>query len=436
MSASLAARHAITYETEALVSRLDRVQPFALQTPMVIAAALSPEAQIAIERFLARGRRELRGMARKFLKSLEAPTQRPEEMQQQFVVLRLVFNRAFNQFDIFADALSQRAQHDFGIWIGGLDALAEDALRLPQPYYQPPPIITYLDRGMGAAIRRARTRLPGGGFNPVAIIRIPRERMVGSGIGASLVHEVGHQAAALLDLLQSLRGALHDRQRRDPGNAKLWRLWERWISEIAADFWSVGKLGIASTLGLMQVVALPRAFVFRIHPTDPHPFPWIRVKVSCAIGHALFPDVQWGELATLWSSYYPLDASTPAVVRALDAHTSTLAEMLASHCPPSLRGLSLREALQAQERTPQRLRGLFRSWSDDITAMAVAPPTLAIAALGQAKFEGQLSPAEEGDLHAKLLQAWALAGAVSVSSRPPHPALVRSTIEAKEITYG
>ncbi len=48
----------------------------------------------------------------------------------------------------------------------------------------------------GAAIRRARTRLPGGGDNPVAIIRVPRERMVGSGIASSLVHEVGHQAAA------------------------------------------------------------------------------------------------------------------------------------------------------------------------------------------------------------------------------------------------
>ena len=436
VSASLAARDAIRYETEALVSRLDRVQPFALQTPMVIAAALSPEAQVAIERFLARGRRELRGMARRFLQSLTATTQSPEVIQQRFVVLRLVFNRAFNQFDIFADALSQRAQHDFGIWIGGLDALAEDALRLPKSYYEPPPIVTYLDRGMGAAIRRARTRLPGGGFNPVAIIRVPRERMVGSGIGASLVHEVGHQAAALLDLLKSLRSELHDLQRREPGNAEIWQLWERWISEIAADFWSVAKLGIASTLGLMQVVSLPRTFVFRIHPTDPHPFPWIRVKVSCAIGRALFPDTQWDELAALWNGYYPLDASTPAMVGVLDAHASAFAEMLASHRPPSLRGLSLREALQPQERTPQRLRNLYQAWSDDITTMAVAPPTLAMAVLGQAKFDGQLSPADDGDLHAKLLQAWALAGAMSVASRPPNPALVRSTIETKEMTYG
>ena len=37
------------------------------------------------------------------------------------------------------------------------------------------------------------------------MIRIPRERMIGYGIASSLVHEVGHQGAALLGLVESLR---------------------------------------------------------------------------------------------------------------------------------------------------------------------------------------------------------------------------------------
>ena len=80
------------------------------------------------------------------------------------------------------------------------DALASRATTSTQP-----PVVCYLARGPGAAIRRARTRLPGGGQNPVAIIRVPRERMIGHGIASSLVHEVGHQGAALLDLVESLR---------------------------------------------------------------------------------------------------------------------------------------------------------------------------------------------------------------------------------------
>jgi hypothetical protein len=424
MAASPEVRSAIAFEVEALLTRLDRIRPFAMQTPMVLAAALTPEAQLAIEQYLARGRRQLRGLAHAFLRRLKQPEPvEASELQRRFVILRLVFTRAFNQFDIFADALSQRAQHDFGIWIGGLDAVAEDALVLPGNFYQSPPVITYLDRGMGAAIRRARTRLPGGGSNPVSLIRLPRERMVGGGIGSSLVHEVGHQAAALLGLIPSLRAALHERQRLEPTRAPLWRLWERWISEITADLWSVGRLGIGSTLGLMQVVALPRAFVFRLHPSDPHPFPWIRVIASCAIGRVLFPDPQWRRLAARWGELYPLGSDAPAQAAALAAHAPEFAEVLASHRPAALRGLSLREVLRVHERSPRRLRSLWRDWSQDSAPIAVAPPTLAFAVLGQARADGRLRPAEDGALHARLLQAWALTGAISVASRPPPAAL-------------
>ena len=242
--------------------------------------------------------------------------------------------------------------------------------------------------------------------------------MVGGGVGSSLIHEVGHQAAALLNLMPSLREALHERQRREPTRAALWVLWERWISEIAADFWSVARIGIGSTLGLMQVVALPRAFVFRIHPTDPHPFPWIRVIASCAIGNALYPDPQWQRLAALWTELYPLGPEAPAEASDLAAHAAELAELLASHSPASLRGMTMREALGVRARTPQELRRLWAAWSHDEAGIAAVPPTLALAVLGQARSDGRLLPAKDGMLHGKLLQAWALAGAVSVASRP------------------
>jgi hypothetical protein len=69
-------------------------------------------------------------------------------------------------------------------------------------------------------------------------VRIPRERMVGAGIASSLVHEVGHQGAALLELNTTLRNALHARHATRRNDAIAWGLWERWISEIIADLWS------------------------------------------------------------------------------------------------------------------------------------------------------------------------------------------------------
>ena len=46
----------------------------------------------------------------------------------------------------------------------------------------------------------------------MAIVKVPRERMVGSGIASSLMHEVGHQAAALLGLVESLRPILRKKR--------------------------------------------------------------------------------------------------------------------------------------------------------------------------------------------------------------------------------
>src|SRR5439155_1002727 len=57
-------------EARALLTRLDGVKPFVLQETMVPAAALMPAAQVAIDRYLMRGRRELRAEVLAFLRWL------------------------------------------------------------------------------------------------------------------------------------------------------------------------------------------------------------------------------------------------------------------------------------------------------------------------------------------------------------------------------
>jgi len=297
-------------EARALLTRLARVKPFALQESTLPAAGVSSAAQVAIESYLTGGRRHLRELVHEFMGWLASPQAAltdAEGAQRQFTILRLRFNAVLTQFDVFENVITQRSESETGVWLSGLDVASEDALRLPDRYYDAPPVICYLDRGVGASIRRARTRLPGGGDNPVAIIKVPRERMVGSGIASSLIHEVGHQAAALLGLVGSIRPLLQGLAGGSSGEAEAWRLWERWISEIIADFWSVARVGVASTLGLMGVVSLPRPFVFRITSNDPHPTPWIRVKLSAALGQALHPQPMWNRLAQLWQAYYPLE---------------------------------------------------------------------------------------------------------------------------------
>jgi len=409
-------------EARSLQARLSRVRPFALIEPMLPAAALLPPAQTAVESFLAAGRRDLHARVRAYLQWLRGPARAQagnEEAQRRFTFLRLKFNATLTQFDLFNDVISQRSEHGNGVWLSGLDTVAADALALPGDYYTAPPLICYLDRGPGAAIRRARTRLPGGGENPVAIIRVPRERMIGAGVASSLVHEVGHQGAALLDLVNSLRPVLQAAQHGAAEAVMAWRLWERWISEIVADLWSLLRVGVVATMGLIGVVSLPRAFVFRLNVDDPHPTPWIRVKLSCAMGQALYPHPQWRKLERLWDSYYPpQDLASPLrrLLAQLVDSMPALASLLVKHRPAALRGRSLAQVLEVEQRQPARLQLLYRRWTDDPRQMYRAAPTLAFAVLGQARFNGWLDPEAEAALLGRLLTYWALRASLDMAA--------------------
>lgn len=409
-------------EARGLLTRLARVRPFAVQIPAVPAAAASLAAQSAIEAFLHQGRRNLRQMVQDYLRWLHGPEgsrASPEEAYRRFTFLRLRFHSVLTQFDIFADALSQRSEHDTGVWLAGLDSVAVDALALPGKYYQAPPVICFLRRGIGAVIRRARTRMPGGGKNPVAIIQIPLERMIGSGIASSLVHEVGHQGAELLHLLQSLRPVLQKMQQVKSGWQLAWRIWERWLSEIVADFWSVARVGITSTLGLLGVVSLPRAFVFRLDLEDPHPAPWLRVKLSCAMGQVLYPHPQWEKLARLWESFYPLaglDKEKANLFTMLQNTIPGLVALLTQHRPEALKGKSLREAMTGPERQPAHLAALHQAWQRSPGLMRAAPPTLAFAVIGQARADGKITPEAESRMLDALLRYWALRDTLNTST--------------------
>ncbi len=409
-------------EARALLTRLAAVRPFALQESMLPAANLLPTSQVAIERFLSSGRSRLRSLVDDFLlwlRSARGSAAGAQEAQRRFTMLRLRFNAVLTQFDLFDNVITQRSENQIGVWLSGLDVASADALQLRRKFFEAPPIICYLDRGTGAAIRRARTRLPGGGSNPVAIIKVPRERMVGSGIASSVFHEVGHQAAALLGLVESLRPALREMPRTNLQDAEAWSLWDRWISEIVADFWSVARVGVTATMGLIGVLSLPRPFIFRLDTRDPHPVPWIRVKLSAAIGRALYPMPVWDQLIDLWESYYPvdgLDDKLRETLQALERTIPAFVALLIHHRPAALHGRSLIEVLDLQELQPGRLRSHLHHWRSKPEQMYKARPILAFAAIGQGRADGTITPEEESLILGKLLTHWALTSTLEAAA--------------------
>ena len=399
-------------EAMALLTRLQQLQPFEFSMPMVTAASIPYDAQKNIYELMKAGKNLLADKARGFILKMKSTNGIPfEKCQSAYSVLKLQFNSLLDQFDIFADVVSQRGENETGIWVAGLDILAKDSILTEGYIIDPPPMICYLDRGHGAAIRRARTRLPGGDENPVAVIKIPRERMVASGIGSSLVHEVGHQASALLNLIASIKPELELMSKRDPIHSESWKLLSRWISEILSDFWSVSVLGISASTGLISVVSLPRYFVFRIVDDDPHPFPWIRVKISIGFGKQIYPDDQWQRLERLWETMYPrkgLNAKLMQMVTSLEEIIPKFCSMIINHQPESLKGKLLKELFPSQERQPAILRQNYFLWKDKIDEWSKQRPSMVFAVVGQARADNTITPFAENRLLTKALRHWAL----------------------------
>ncbi len=149
--------------------------------------------------------------------------------------------------------------------------------------------------------------------------------------------------------------------------------------------------------------------MFRVNANDAHPTPWIRVKLSAALGRLFYPQKAWDRLTELWESYYPLaraGAEQQRILALLDRTLPDLARKLVNHRPASLRGQTLLEALDTGERQPSRLRELFRRWRTVPQLMYRSRPIVVFAAIGQARADNTITPEEESAVLAKLLSHW------------------------------
>ena len=103
-----------------------------------------------------------------------------------------------------------------------------------------------------------------------------------------------------------------------------------------------------------------------------------------------------------------LDDERRALLARLQQSLPEFVATLINHRPEALRGRSLREAMNVEQRTPGRLAKLFGAWNKAPHQMYRAPPSLVFAVLGQARADGSMSPEDESELLAKLLSFWAM----------------------------
>jgi hypothetical protein len=205
-----------------------------------------------------------------------------------------------------------------------------------QPLGRPvPPVLTYIDKGLGASILRAGVRLwDGGTFSPAAAIKITRHNLYRP---TSLIHETGHQVAHLTGWTEEYaQGLRHELGPHAP--RAVVELWEETASEIVADIHAFVHCGYGAVAALHDVVAAEETAVLRYVPGDPHPIPYVRVLLNVELCRRTYGAGPWDDLAAAWRNVHPLTRAATGVRTFLERSIDLL---------PRLADFSLRRRLRA-----------------------------------------------------------------------------------------
>jgi hypothetical protein len=299
----------------------------------------APAAWAAVERYLdSRIRQRLTGIATSVsgeadqLAAAAAGAHSDEavaHLRLRLLRLRRRYLRAETVIDFYCEAINTRTTPRLGRILRGLDSVAVDSMAatLRPLGIEAPPVLTYLDKGLGAAILRAGVRLwDDNALSPAAAIKITRHNLLRP---TSLIHESGHQVAHLCGWNEELGRLLHDAVQ--PYSPEAASTWQRWASEVAADVYAFAVLGYAPVPALANVVDGSTDHVFTILPGDPHPFAWLRVLFNVALCRNWFGPGPWDDLAQVWQERHLVDHAPPDA-REVSTVSLPLLDQLAELC--------------------------------------------------------------------------------------------------------
>src|SRR6266498_796166 len=230
-------------------------------------------------------------------------------VRRQLLVFRNRYTRVETTLKFFADAINTRTNPRISGYLRACDILAYRSMAqlLDQLNKPTPSAFSYFEYGsIGAAVLRAYLRLwDGTGVNPVAAIKITHHNMRRN---TALIHEAGHQAAAVVGWNRELASKLATGLTGAPLGVP--EEWAVWASEIAADAFAFVHTGYGSVAALHDVLASEDAIVMRHRLGDPHPISYIRVLLGVEMCHQFYGNGPWDDLAQAWIQVYSLDKAT------------------------------------------------------------------------------------------------------------------------------
>ena len=163
-----------------------------------------------------------------------------EQLRRRILRFRTRYLQVETALDFYWHAINSRTTPRLAALLRSCDILATRSMEdvLVPLRRDVPPVLTYVDKGLGASILRAGLRLwDGGSLSPAAAIKVTRQNLYRP---TALIHETGHQVAHIVGWNDELAAAFA-RELRE--SAEVASAWSSWASEVAADTFAFAHTG-------------------------------------------------------------------------------------------------------------------------------------------------------------------------------------------------
>jgi hypothetical protein len=328
-----------------------------------------------------------------------------EQVRVHVVQFRRRYLQVETALTFFGEAINSRTTPRLGTLLRACDSLALSSMEsVLRPLRRDmPPVLTYVDKGLGASILRAGLRLwDGGTLSPAAAIKITRQNLLRP---TALIHESGHQVAHILGWNEELAAALGRGLAEAPDVAEAW---SATASEIAADCFAFVHTGYGSVAALHDVVS-GGPTVFRRVPGDPHPVAYIRVLLGVEMCVRFYGAGPWDDLARAWVASYPLgtaEAGTRSLLERSLPLLSRIVEICLRTPMRSFGGRPLSAWVDPRRVRPDALAQLARDAGGSIgSPVWLGRESLRLLALSSLRYATEPERAEQ---IAKDSEAWML----------------------------
>lgn len=284
---------------QAAVVGLQDLENFASATAW---RSLEDYLDVALRRHLEQAAAQLMSEANALAAELKAATslQELDELRVRVIRFRGRYLQVETALEFYGHAINSRTSPRLAGLLYACDVLARLSMeRVLVPLRREvPPVLTYVDKGLGASILRAGLRLwDGGSLSPAGAIKITRQNLL---TPTALIHESGHQVAHIVGWNEELAAAF---ERTLPG--EVGGVWSSWASEVAADTHAFVHTGYGAVAALHDVVS-GGSTVFRHLAGDPHPIAYLRVLLNVQMCIRFFGAGPWDDLARAWVRSYPV----------------------------------------------------------------------------------------------------------------------------------